>query len=58
MGKVTSHGPNAWVADMDGDDKPDVLTCVEWSVYPFYSHAAIMMKERPTHEVEFFGGTR
>jgi len=56
--KVTSHGPNAWVADMDGDDKPDVLTCVEWSVYPFYSHAAIMMKERPAHEVEFLGGTR
>jgi len=22
---------------------------VEWSVYPFYSHAAIQMKTRPTY---------
>ncbi|QDT46469.1 FG-GAP repeat protein [Symmachiella dynata] len=45
--KVTAHGPHPWVADMDGDGKPDVLTCVEWSVYPFFSHAAIEMAERP-----------
>jgi len=32
---------------MDGDGKPDILACVEWSVYPFYSHAALMMDERP-----------
>jgi len=55
--KVTSHGPNAWVADMDGDARPDVLTCVEWSVYPFYSHAAVMMKARPTYEIAFVGAT-
>ncbi|MBN1342170.1 MAG: VCBS repeat-containing protein [Phycisphaerae bacterium] len=49
--KVTAHGPQPAVADMDGDGKPDVLTCVEWSVYPFYSHAAIEMKQRPTFEL-------
>jgi hypothetical protein len=46
--KVTAHGPNAWAGDLDGDGKPDLLTCVEWSVYPFYSYAAIQMKQRPT----------
>ena len=35
------------VLDLSGDGKPDVLTCVEWSVYPFFSHAAIEMKQRP-----------
>ncbi len=49
--KVTAHGPNAWPGDLDGDGKPDLLTCVEWSVYPFYSHAAIQMKQRPTFEM-------
>jgi hypothetical protein len=34
---------------MDGDGKPDILTCVEWSVYPFYSHAALTMKARPRY---------
>ncbi len=45
--RITAHGPHPAVADMDGDGKPDLLTCVEWSVYPFYSHAAIQMKTRP-----------
>ena len=49
--KVTDHGPNPWVGDMDGDGTPDVLTCVEWSVYPFYRHAAIEMPQRPTFEL-------
>jgi len=30
------------------DGKPDLLTCVEWSVYPFFSHVAIEMKALPT----------
>ncbi len=47
--KVTNHGPHPWIGDMDGDDKPDLLTCVEWSVYPFYSHNAIAMESRPTY---------
>ena len=48
---VTNHGPHPWVGDLDGDGKPDVLTCVEWSVYPFFSHAAIEMPQRPTYEL-------
>ncbi|WP_372933860.1 FG-GAP repeat domain-containing protein [Mariniphaga sediminis] len=47
--KVTYHGPHPWVGDLDGDGKPDVLTCVEWSVYPFFSHNAIEMESRPTY---------
>ncbi len=47
--KITNHGPHPWIGDMDADGKPDVLTCVEWSVYPFYSHNAIEMKNRPTY---------
>ena len=47
--KVTNHGPHPWVGDLDGDGKPDVLTCVEWSVYPFYRHAAVEMKARPEY---------
>ncbi len=46
--KVTAHGPHPAVGDLDGDGKPDVLTCVEWSVYPFYTHAAIEMEQRPS----------
>jgi len=44
--RVTSHGPHPGVGDMDGDGKPDLLTCTEWSVYPFYSH---VVTEIPSH---------
>jgi hypothetical protein len=37
---------------MDGDGKPDILTCVEWSVYPFYGHNALKMSHRPTFVLE------
>jgi hypothetical protein len=43
----TIHGPNAWPADMNGDGKPDLLGCVEWSVYPFFCHAALEMDRHP-----------
>ena len=46
---LTAHGPHPWVGDFDGDDKPDIVACVEWSVYPFYRHAAIEMMERPAY---------
>jgi hypothetical protein len=45
--KVTDHGPMAWAGDLDGDGLPDLLACTEWSVYPFYSHAALEMEKRP-----------
>jgi hypothetical protein len=50
--RVTNHGPHPWPGDFDGDGKPDLITCVEWSVYPYYSHTALMMKERPKYTVE------
>jgi len=49
--RVTNHGPHPWPGDFDGDGKPDLITCVEWSVYPYYSHAALMMKQRPEYEL-------
>ncbi|MBN2296582.1 MAG: VCBS repeat-containing protein [Pirellulales bacterium] len=49
--KVTNHGPNAFAGDLDGDGKPDILTCVEWSVYPFFGYNALEMKERPSYEI-------
>ena len=49
--RITRHGPHPWVGDMDGDGKPDILCYTEWSVYPFYRHAAIEMKNRPKFEV-------
>ncbi len=45
--RVSEHGPHPWAGDFDGDGLPDLLTCTEWSVYPFYSHAAIEMDARP-----------
>lgn len=50
--RITNHGPHPWPGDFDGDGKPDLITCVEWSVYPYYSHAALMMPERPRYELE------
>ncbi|MHC4404277.1 MAG: FG-GAP repeat domain-containing protein [Planctomycetota bacterium] len=50
--RITNHGPSAWPGDFDGDGKPDLIGCVEWSVYPFYRHAALMMKNRPQYELE------
>ena len=49
--KINWHGPHAWVGDLDGDGKPGVIACTEWSVYPFYRHAALMMKSRPKIEL-------
>ena len=43
----TIHGPNAWPADLNGDGLPDLLGCVEWSVYPFFAHAALEMDHHP-----------
>ena len=45
--RITNHGPHPWPCDIDHDGKPDLVTCVEWSVYPFYRHAALEMKARP-----------
>lgn len=47
----TVHGPNAWPGDFNGDGKPDLLGCVEWSVYPFYCHAALEMARHPTYRI-------
>lgn len=49
--KVTNHGPHPWAGDLDGDGLPDLLTCVEWSVYPFFTHAALEMESRPAFEI-------
>ena len=45
---ITAHGPHPWAGDLDGDGKPDILACVEWSVYPFFNHNAIEMTRPPT----------
>ena len=37
--------------DWDGDGKPDLLGCVEWSVYPFFAHAALEMERHPEYDV-------
>ncbi len=49
--RITNHGPHPWPGDFDGDGQPDLVTCVEWSVYPYYSHAALTMKERPEYKL-------
>ena len=46
----TIHGPSAWGADLNGDGKPDLLGAVEWSVYPFFCHAALEMDAHPEFE--------
>jgi hypothetical protein len=50
--RITNHGPHPWPGDFDGDGKPDLITCVEWSVYPYYSHAALTMKQRPKYTLK------
>jgi len=47
----TIHGPNAWAGDLNGDGKPDLLGCVEWSVYPFFAHAALEMERHPEWKI-------
>ena len=32
---------------LDGDGAPDLVACVEWSVYPFYRNAALRLPARP-----------
>jgi len=49
--KITNHGPHPWVGDYDGDGRPDLIACVEWSVYPYYSHAALEMPAPPTIQI-------
>lgn len=49
--RITNHGPHPWAGDFDGDGRPDLITCVEWSVYPFYNHAALEMPSRPEYEI-------
>ncbi len=49
--RVTNHGPHPWVGDYNGDGLPDLIACVEWSVYPYYAHAALMMPEPPRYRL-------
>ncbi len=50
--RITNHGPHPWAGDLDGDGKPDLLACVEWSVYPFYNHNALTMPKQPTFTLQ------
>ena len=53
---LTEHGPHPWVGDYDGDGRPDIVACVEFGVYPFFSNSALSMSARP--EVVFGELTR
>lgn len=48
---ITRHGPHPWAGDFDGDGQPDLVCYTEWSVYPFYAHAALTMQEKPTFTI-------
>ena len=50
--RITNHGPHPWIGDYNGDGLPDVIACVEWSVYPYYSHAALVMDKPPTVKLQ------
>ena len=50
--RITNHGPHPWPGDFNGDGAPDLIACVEWSVYPYYCHAALMMPKRPEYTLE------
>ncbi len=50
---ITAHGPHPWVGDLDGDGLPDLVACVEWSVYPFYSHNALELPEPPSFTITY-----
>ena len=50
--RITNHGPHPWPGDFNGDGAPDLVACVEWSVYPYYCHAALMMPKRPEYTLE------
>lgn len=52
---ITAHGPNVSVGDLDGDGRPEVIGCTEWSVYAFYRGTALAMDKRPAHS---FGTVR
>ena len=54
--RITNHGPHPWPGDFDGDGRPDLITCVEWSVYPYYSHTALAMSHRPQYTIELIHG--
>ena len=46
---ITRHGPHPWAGDFDNDGKPDLICYTEWSVYPFYTNAALTMLEKPKY---------
>lgn len=48
----------AALVDLTGDGRPDLVACVEWSVYPVYRHAALMKKRRPKYQVGQLVATR
>jgi len=49
--RITNHGPHPWVGDFNHDGLPDLLAAVEWSVYPYYAHAALMMPQAPQYRL-------